>query len=279
MEGFYQKLSFRISETVTRSYSTSFSMAIRFLKRESRNAIYSIYGFVRFADEIVDTFHNHDKKLLLDKFEADYLDSLKMGISLNPVLQSFQYVVRKYNIPLELIDQFLKSMKYDLHKTNYSSRSEMKEYIFGSADVVGLMCLKVFVDGDEKLFHCLKEPAMKLGSAFQKVNFLRDLKTDTINLNRKYFPEMADKDLNEEMKSNIIKDIRNDFNDSYEGIKKLPPDSRLPVLIAFYYYHDLLKKISATPASVLLSKRIRISNPRKLVLLSRAWIIWKLNLL
>jgi len=277
LEEFYRKLSFRISKTITQSYSTSFFTATGFLKREARDAIYGIYGFVRFADEIVDTFHDYDKKALLDKFESDYHDALNAGISLNPVLHSFQHVVRKYRIPGEFVDSFLKSMRYDLQRTEYSSRSEMDDYIFGSADVVGLMCLKVFTDGDEELFEKLKEPAMSLGSAFQKVNFLRDIKTDTVNLNRKYFPEMVSGEFNEEIKNKIIQDIWDDFHSSCLGIRSLPDDSRLPVLIAYYYYSDLLRKISATPAKKLVAARIRISNLKKLVLIVKALVMNGLN--
>ncbi len=189
MEQFYNNLSFRISKLVTRSYSTSFSIAVRFLEKEMRDAIYSIYGFVRFADEIVDSFHGHDKKLILDRFEQDYYEALDRGISLNPVLNSFQITVRKYNIPDSLIQAFLKSMKNDLNVKDYNSAGEIGEYIYGSAEVVGLMCLLVFLNGDERLYRELEEPARKLGSAFQKVNFLRDLNADINHLGRRYFPE------------------------------------------------------------------------------------------
>lgn len=278
MEQLYSDVSFRISELITRTYSTSFSKAVSYLSTEKRKAINSIYGFVRVADEIVDSFHDHDKEVLLDRFETDYYDALDKNISLNPVLHSFQQVVKKYRIPDELVRAFLKSMKADLGEIRYNHRDQINEYVFGSAEVVGLMCLMVFVDGDEKLFRELKKPAMKLGSAFQKVNFLRDLKNDTEVLNRVYFPEIGSGSFDDAVKDQIIKDIENDFNESRSGIRRLPGDTRLPVLVAYFYYRRLLMKISRTPAERLLEVRIRVPDPVKFLLLIKAYFVYKLNL-
>lgn len=279
MEELYSDVSFRISELITRSYSTSFSIAVSYLSTEKKKAIHSIYGFVRVADEIVDSFHRYDKQLLLEKYEKDYYDALESNISLNPVLHSFQQVVRKYNIPDELVSAFLKSMKADLEEINYSHRDQINEYVFGSAEVVGLMCLKVFVDGDNQLFEELRSPAMKLGSAFQKVNFLRDLKNDREVLERNYFPEIHRTSFDEETKREIVRDIRKDFSDSREGIKRLPGDARLPVTVAYFYFRRLLGKISRTPAEKLLAERIRVPGIVKIFLLIKAYIVCKLNLM
>jgi 15-cis-phytoene synthase len=275
----YNKTSFGISRLITKSYSTSFSVATRMFHKEIREAIYSIYGFVRIADEIVDTFHGFDRKYLIDKFEKDYYEAMDLGISTNPVLESFQLTVKKYNIPDEHISAFLKSMKHDLEKSLYTNRSEIDEYVYGSADVVGLMCLKVFCNKQIGLYNELKTPAMKLGSAFQKVNFLRDLKNDTENLGRIYFPELAGTMLNEEIKKRIISDIEQDFSIAYSGIKRLPGRSKLAVLIAYYYYRRLLNKIKLTPANNILESRIRISNVQKIVLLVKASFAYKLKLI
>jgi len=275
----YLKTAFKTSKLITRSYSTSFSTATRLFDKETRWAIYSVYGFVRFADEIVDTFHDYNKKYLLEKFEKDYYDALEHGISLNPVLHSFQKTVKQYNIPDEHIQAFLKSMKDDLNVTDYNAKSEINEYIYGSADVVGLMCLKVFCNGNEKMFKDLEVPAMKLGSAFQKVNFLRDLKADLQTLNRKYFPEIERSGFEEKDKLLIITDIENDFNEAFKGIKKLPKRSKLAVLIAYYYYKILLRKIKNTPAKKVIQTRIRVSNPKKLLLILKAIFVYKLKLI
>jgi len=279
MEKFYDGLSFRISALITRSYSTSFSIAISFLRRDMKEAIYSVYGFVRFADEIVDSFHNYDKQKLLAKFEADYYEAIASGISMNPVLHSFQKTVKKYNIPDHLVQAFLKSMKYDLYQKEYTTKDEMGEYIYGSAEVVGLMCLMIFLDGDEQRYKSLEEPARKLGSAFQKVNFLRDLKADIHHLGRRYFPETTGGNFNEEIKNRIIQDIRNDFKASYEGIKALPGNARLGVFIAYRYYQKLLKKISATPAEELMNRRIRVPDYVKFFIMLKAYIQNKFNIL
>lgn len=279
MEHFYNELTFNISRLVTRKYSTSFSIAVSFLNKDIRGAIYSIYGFVRFADEIVDSFHTFNKKRLLEKFERDYYEALKDGISMNPVLNSFQITVRKYNIPDYLVQEFLRSMKYDLEVKEYKTTDEMERYVYGSAEVVGLMCLKVFLEGDEKLFNALQQPARKLGSAFQKVNFLRDIKTDICLLGRRYFPETAGTDLNEAIKESIINDIRNDFNESYPGIKDLPKNARFGVLIAYLYYRNLLKRISKVPAGELINRRVRVPDYKKYIILIEAIFKNKFNLL
>jgi len=275
----YHKTTFNVSKLITHKYSTSFSLATSLIEREKRQAIYSVYGFVRFADEIVDTFHDFDKKYLIDKFESDYYDAINHGISLNPILNSFQLSVKKYNIPDEHIQAFLKSMKCDLEKKEYKTKTEANEYIYGSADVVGLMCLRIFCDGNEKLYKELVKPAMKLGSAFQKVNFLRDLKNDLEILDRRYFPEIQQSKFNEENKMILVKDVENDFKMAYEGIKRLPQKSKLAVLLAYYYYKILLRKIKHTPAPEILETRIRISNTQKMILLLKAMFVYKLNLM
>ena len=275
----YNSCSIKISKVVTSSYSTSFSYATSLLQKNHRDAIYSIYGFVRLADEIVDTFHDNDKKYLLNKFEEDFKDAMKRNISLNPVLHSFQNTVKKYNIPMEHIDAFLTSMKYDLEKKEYKTKLEADQYIYGSADVVGLMCLKVFCDGNEAKFMELLKPAMKLGSAFQKVNFLRDLREDTEILGRSYFPEINMKTFCEEEKTHIVKDIENDFNAAYEGIKRLPGKSKLAVLLAYYYYRLLLDKLKKTPASKIMHCRVRIPNYKKVLIMIKAKIRYKLQMI
>ena len=275
----YDEVSFKVSKLVTQTYSTSFSIAVSFLDKDIRKSIYSIYGFVRFADEIVDTFLQHDKVSLLDKFEADYYEAQKSGISLNPILHSFQLTVSQYKISDELIKAFLASMRSDLYKTKYRSKSEINKYIYGSADVVGLMCLAVFTEGNSILYESLKEPAMRLGSAFQKVNFLRDLKNDTECLERQYFTEMSNGIFNEMIKHTIIKDIEEDFLSARKGISDLPKNAKLAVLIAFYYYRCLIRKIKYTPSNILMTTRIRISETHKAALLVKALIIHKLRMI
>lgn len=243
-----------------------------------RNSIYSIYGFVRFSDEIVDSFHDHNKKELLTKFENDYYEAIREGISLNPVLNSFQLVVRKYKIEDELIQAFLRSMKADLVKNGNYNYAEIDDYIYGSAEVVGLMCLRVFLEGNEALYSELKQSAMKLGSAFQKVNFLRDLKNDVEHLNRSYFPDFDKNNFNDSVKIKIISDIENDFSESLRGIKLLPKDAKLPVLIAYYYYLNLLHKIKNTQAEKLIMTRIRVADYKKFLLLIKAYFAVKLNI-
>ncbi len=275
----YDNTATKISKVVTTSYSTSFSMATGMLDKKHRDAIYAIYGFVRFADEIVDSFHEFNKKELLDKFESDLKDAIELGISMNPILHSFQKTVREYGIPYEYIDAFLTSMKCDLNKKHYENKLETDTYVYGSADVVGLMCLRVFTDGDEAQFNKLKKPAMKLGSAFQKVNFLRDLKNDTEELGRIYFPGLVNGDFNEESKLKIIQEIESDFNEAFEGIKLLPKSTRIAVLSAYFYYLELLLQLKNVPAKEIMASRMRISNFRKISLLLKANVLCKLNLL
>ena len=250
------------------------------LSPKIRKDIYNIYGFVRFADEIVDTFHGYDKEFLINNFEKDYYLAKEQGISLNPILNSFQQTVNKYQIPDEMVDAFLKSMKADLYKTEYQTKAEYDEYIYGSADVVGLMCLKVFVDGDDKRFNELKDAAMRLGSAFQKVNFLRDLKDDYEVLNRSYFPNIDLGELDASSKQLIIDEIESDFNFAYKnGILKLPVEAKFGVYIAFRYYKRLLKKLKKVPSEKIMDTRIRISNPMKINLLARGYVKYKLNII
>ena len=275
----YDDLSFLLSEQITQKYSTSFHSATTLFSDETRKAIQSIYGFVRLADEIVDTFHGTDKAYLLEKFETDYYDAFKQGISLNPLLHSFQLTVKKYGIDDAYIQDFLGSMKADLQKKEYTSQSEINDYIYGSADVVGLMCLRVFCKGDLQLFQSLVVPAMRLGSAFQKVNFLRDLREDIRELGRSYFPEVnLNKTPDEETKALLVKDIEKDFETAFAGIRRLPYDSRLAVMVAYRYYRQLLKKIKKTPAAELLNRRIRVSNVNKAGLFILSVIRHKLNL-
>lgn len=264
----YQRLCFDISKQFTKAYSTSFFSATRFFNRDIRYAIHSIYGFVRLADEIVDSFHGFPQQKLLQRFQEDYYIARDQGISTNPILQSFLHTVEKYGIPDEYIHSFLKSMHVDLKKKEYKTLIETKQYIYGSADVVGLMCLKVFSENNDSLFESLHIPAMRLGSAFQKVNFLRDLRKDVFILGRNYFPNLAIKNFDENIKNEIIKDIEEDFKIAYSGIIKLPSNSRLAVMVAYRYYLKLLKKIKKTPSHKIISKRVRVSNLKKFVLLS-----------
>ena len=275
----FSEVAFKISKIVTKTYSTSFSLAVSMLEDEMQNAIYSIYGFVRFADEIVDTFHQNNKKHLLNKFEDDLKHSLNEGLSLNPVLHSFALTIKKYNISNDLIDAFLSSMKADLSKQNYNNQNELNEYIYGSADVVGLMCLKVFVNGNEILYNELKSPAIKLGSAFQKVNFLRDLKADTEALNRIYFHQLNSGQFSDVVKHEIIANIESDFTEAKKGIEKLPGKSKLAVYIAFSYYKNLLKKLKNTPSEKIVSARIRISDSKKVLILLKAHLKYNLGLI
>ena len=232
MKSIFDNVSFDCSTNVTKAYSTSFSSAVKMLAPTIRQDIYNIYGFVRFADEIVDSFHDYDKEFLFARFEQDLADAIQYKISLNPILNSFQYTVNKYNIPQEMIDAFMKSMKLDLTKSEYKTTEEYQEYIYGSADVVGLMCLKVFVGGDENKFNELKGAAMRLGSAFQKVNFLRDLKADFEDLSRTYFPNTDLNQLDEQSKQEIIADIESDFDAAFEGIRNLPIEAKFGVYTA-----------------------------------------------
>lgn len=272
----FDSLSYKISALTTKSYSTSFSIGIHFLGKEIHDAIYGIYGFVRFADEIVDSFHDFDKEKLLFEFKKDTYESIDQKISLNPILNSFQFVVRQYNINNELIEAFLHSMEMDLKKMDYSE-SLYKEYIFGSAEVVGLMCLKVFVNGDESEYQKLKPMAQKLGSAFQKINFLRDCKADIEKLGRVYFPNVKGIQITASEKLEIESDIEKEFFESLQGIKSLPSNAKLGVYIAYVYYYQLLVKIKKVEAKDIMQQRIRVSNPQKLILLAKAYLKYKLN--
>lgn len=279
MEKLFRDISFSTSKLITERYSTSFSRAVSYLAPDIREAIYSIYGFVRLADEIVDSFQEYDREKLINLFERDYHEALENRISINPALNSFQETVIKYNIPDELISSFMESMKTDLVKSSYSTKNETDYYVYGSAEVVGLMCLMVFVRGDRQLYDDLKKPAQQLGAAFQKVNFLRDIRTDIEELDRHYFHNTSGNIFNEKIKKEIIDDIRNDFSLSYEGIKKLPADSRIGVLIAYYYYLALLKKIDRTPARMQFERRIRVPDFFKLLILGKALLVNKLRLI
>lgn len=279
MKSLFDTVSYSSSKLVTKTYSTSFSLATKMLYPSIRSHIYNIYGFVRFADEIVDSFHDYNKEELFNRFSEDLELALKNKISLNPILNSFQYTYHKYNIDKDLVDAFMKSMRTDLHKTKYLSEEEFKAYIYGSADVVGLMCLKVFVKGDNKKYNELKETAMALGSAFQKVNFLRDLKADFEGLNRTYFPNTDLNNLDETSKQKIIEDIELDFDKGLSGIKKLPIEAKFGVFMAYRYYRQLLKKLKKTPALQIKNTRIRVSNPKKIELLMRSYIKYQLKLM
>lgn len=239
----YDELTEACSKEVTLKYSTSFYKAVNLLSPTIQQDIHNIYGFVRFADEIVDTFHEHNQEELLKQFEEDFYAALKVGISLNPILNSFQKTILKYDIDISLVDAFMRSMKMDLYKTQYSTKEEYKQYIYGSADVVGLMCLKVFVEGNDQLYESLKDSAMRLGSAFQKVNFLRDIKNDLDVLNRSYFPQVDLENLDEKSKDGIIKEIQEDFYAAQIGITQLPLVAKLGVYTAYSYYFELLVKL------------------------------------
>lgn len=279
MKALFDQVSYQCSKLVTESYSTSFSLATRMLSTEIRQDIYNIYGFVRFADEIVDTFHNYNKPVLFDRFEQDLDDALSDKISLNPILNSFQETVHRYNIDRSYVDAFMKSMRWDLSKKIYDSREDYSEYIYGSADVVGLMCLKVFVKGDDARFDALKNAAMRLGSAFQKVNFLRDLKADHEHLERTYFPNVDLNHFDETSKKTIIKEIEDDFRNGLAGIFQLPDDAKFGVYTAYKYYLRLLKKLKRTPSTQIKSKRIRVPNYQKVDVLARSFIRYQFNVL
>jgi phytoene/squalene synthetase len=244
-----------------------------------RQDIYNIYGFVRFADEIVDSFHDYNKNELFERFEIDLHLALKEKISLNPILNAFQHTVNKYNIDTALIDAFMYSMRLDLHKSVYKTRDEFQEYIYGSADVVGLMCLKVFVKGDTVAYENLKESAMRLGSAFQKVNFLRDLKADYEDLSRTYFPNTDLTKLDEQSKNEIIAEIEADFKAAFSGIINLPIEAKFGVYTAYVYYKKLLSKLKNTPSTEIKNTRIRVSDYQKFGLFARCYFSYKLNII
>jgi phytoene synthase len=278
MKSIFDQVSYDCSKIVTQSYSTSFSLATKMLSASIRSDIYNIYGFVRFADEIVDTFHDYSKTDLFNKFEADLKSAIEFKISLNPILNSFQYTYHKYKIPYHLVNSFMKSMRMDLTKNSYRTDEEYKEYIYGSADVVGLMCLKVFVKGNETKYNQLKVSAMALGSAFQKVNFLRDFKTDVEDLNRTYFPHTDLDDLNENSKEKIITEILNDFKAGYKGILKLPNEAKFGVYTAYRYYFKLLQKLQKIPSVEIKNARVRVPNYQKFGLLAKSYVNYKLQL-
>lgn len=279
MKNIFDIISKRCSKEITESYSTSFSLATRMLSSEIRQDIYNIYGFVRLADEIVDSFHDYDKETLFQRFEKDLENALDEKISLNPVLNAFQETVHNYNIDLEFIEGFMLSMRWDLSKKVYKTHSEYKNYIYGSADVVGLMCLRVFVKGDNDLFDELKTSAMALGSAFQKVNFLRDLKTDYELLERSYFPGVNLKELDEMSKQKIIDEIETDFKNGLIGIFKLPDAAKFGVYTAYKYYLRLLKKLKRVPSVEIKNKRIRVANIQKVDVLARSYLRYRFNIL
>ena len=279
MKKIFDKVSEECSRNVTELYSTSFSLATRLLDKSIRQDIYNIYGFVRFADEIVDTFHEYPKKNLLDRFEKELYYAIKQKISLNPILNSFQITVNKYKIDKKLIKAFLKSMRWDLEKKIYKNEADYKEYIYGSADVVGLMCLNVFVKGDLKEYSKLKLAAISLGSAFQKVNFLRDLNSDFELLNRTYFPGLDVENFDENSKIKIIEEIETDFKIALEGIYKLPSEARFGVYTAYKYYSRLLKKLKKTPSIKIKKSRIRVPNYEKMGVLAKSYLKYHLKLL
>ena len=266
MKNLFDNLSVEISKMTTRTYSTSFSMGIYFIDARLRNEIYSIYGFVRLADEIVDSFDGFEQRHLLSKLKADTYEAIQSKISINPILHSFQYAVNKHNIDLELIETFLKSMEMDLIKNEHSPET-YREYIFGSAEVVGLMCLKVFTKGNTELYNHLKASAMKLGAAFQKVNFLRDINADYEFLGRSYFPEINFSCFTSQQKEQIQSEIEADFKEGLIGIKKLPIEARRGVYLAYFYYQKLFSKIKRLPPEKVMQTRIRIPNGTKIGLM------------
>lgn len=274
----FNQVSLKCSKITTTTYSTSFSLGIRLLNKKFHNPIYAIYGFVRFADEIVDTFHEHDKSILLQRFKDDTYKAIDDGISLNPILNSFQWVVNKYQIDRELIETFLHSMEMDLHQ-KFHDQSSYEEYILGSAEVVGLMCLQVFCEGNKLMYDSLKHQAMKLGSAFQKINFLRDLQADFQHLGRTYFPGVDMSRFDESVKREIEADIEKDFATGLQGILNLPMGAKLGVYVAYVYYYNLFHKIKSIPASELIRKRARIPNIKKIGLVFSSYFRLRFNMI
>lgn len=272
----FDETCFECSKVITKKYSTSFSTGIRAFNKRFRYPVYAIYGFVRYADEIVDTFYGHNQRELIDDFQAETFKAIDRGISTNPVLQAFQQVVNQYGVEKDLIEAFLLSMRMDLDKTAYNDDG-YKTYIYGSAEVVGLMCLRIFCENDSALYDRLVPSARSLGSAFQKINFLRDIKSDYEDRGRTYFPEVDFSNFTEEDKKLIEKDIKQDFDDALIGIKQLPAGSRLGVYVAYIYYLQLFKKISATSAHTIIEKRIRVSDTQKIGLYCKALLHRKLN--
>lgn len=274
MKKLFDELSCKVSKYTTQKYSTSFSLGILALKPSIRPAVYAVYGYVRLADEIVDSFNGYDKEKLLKSLKNETYEALKDGISLNPILHSFQEAVRHYDINIQLIDQFLHSMEMDLQKIDYNS-DLYNEYIYGSAEVVGLMCLQIFTEGDKQQFEKLKPFAMKLGSAFQKVNFLRDLKDDYQILGRTYFPSLNMSVFDNTVKAQIEKEIEEEFKEALQGIKKLPSSSMFGVYLAYRYYLLLFEKIKKTSSQHILQQRIRIANSQKLLVAFKSYIRYK----
>jgi len=277
-KGLFDRTSMECSKITTKLYSTSFSLGIFCLDESIRDGIYAIYGYVRLADEIVDSFHGYNQENLLDRFERETYDAIKEGISLNPMVNSFQHTVNKFEIDLRLIDKFLSSMRTDLTKKVHDDNS-FAEYILGSAEVVGLMCLQVFCNGDKEQYELLRPNAMKLGAAFQKINFLRDANADLNGLGRTYFPDVDFSNFNEEMKNKILEEIALDFKDGYAGIKQLPVKARFGVYLAYIYYITLFNKIKNTPPRMLLTERIRVRNFSKMILLVSSFFKYRLNLI
>ncbi len=278
MIALFHELSEQCSKLTTEKYSTSFSSAIKLLHPDLRVPVFNIYGFVRFADEIVDTFHDHDKHTLLSEFKIDTYRSIERGISLNPILNSFQKTVNEFNIDHDLIEAFFHSMEMDLSKNIYNC-DKYKEYIYGSAEVVGLMCLFVFCEGDKEMYQQLKPAAQALGSAFQKVNFLRDVKADYEDLNRVYFPDVDFTNFTSEMKNDIEADIAQDFSDAHKGILQLPGKAKFGVYVAYKYYLSLFRKIKRTTPANILEQRIRIPNYGKAYIVAKAGVRSQLNIL
>jgi 15-cis-phytoene synthase len=278
MKALFDTISIRCSRLTTRAYSSSFSLGIRCLAKELRDPVYSIYGFVRFADEIVDTFHGYDKEGLLKRFEEETYRSIEEKISLNPILNSFQAAVNEFGIERSLISQFMKSMQMDLVQRSYNSE-QFRQYILGSAEVVGLMCLRVFTKGNFTLYEHLKPYAMSLGAAFQKVNFLRDLKADYTGMGRSYFPDLDLSRFDEKGKKAIERSIAADFDEAFKGIRKLPRSSRFGVYVAYVYYRALFKKIRNTPSALVMQRRVRIRNRHKATLLAYSFVKHQLNMI
>ncbi len=278
MKTIFDKISVRNSKMVTKAYSTSFSLGIRFLATRFQNPIYAVYGFVRLADEIVDSFHGYPKAEMLAEFKEETFKAIERGISTNPILNSFQDVVNNYQIDHENIRTFLKSMEMDLADQTYNQQA-YEEYILGSAEVVGLMCLRIFAEGNDSMYQSLKPAAMKLGSAFQKINFLRDFKADNEGLGRLYFPQLQNQSFNEQTKREIEIDVLKDFEAGYEGIKMLPKDARFGVYVAYIYYSRLLNKIVTLPPQAILEERVRISDNQKYALFFGSYLRHSFNML
>lgn len=274
----FDEISFEMSKLATRRYSTSFSLGIRFLHPSLRKPIYSIYGFVRFADEIVDSFHEYDKSVLLDRFKADTYQAIIEKISLNPILNSFQMTVRNYGIDIELIDLFLKSMEMDLQQIIFNKKL-YEQYILGSAEVVGLMCLKVYCKGDQNEYEILKPYAQHLGAAYQKINFLRDMSDDYNSLGRVYFPGLDFNGFNDSIKECLLRDIGEDFRVGYEGIMKLPKNARFGVYLSYVYYYNLFHKLNIVSYQTIMEKRIRVQNRYKLILLFQSYLKNKFHMI